>query len=586
MLASKQMRLRSVGSVFALVGLTSVGIAACGGSTQVVSPVPPSSSSSAAATPTAAPTATPTVTPTITPTPSAVPSSAATTAALVSGQPIAIPSVAGFSGTVTYTAGSGTSFPSGATVTLRSYAGEPAGGPAPQLVRRSSPHRFDTGPSAVASVGSTFSSSVTLTGSLAVTIPNTNPSNTYTAETYDTETGALVASIPGSNTGSGDVYTFQSTGATYTVGAGISYLTVIVANSQLTPAPSASPTSTNSSAPTATPTGTATPAPTAPASVTITQYVTQGSLVGLAISPSSRPYFTDQTTGSIGYVTANGAVMEYPVSSVSPAPIDGVFNTEYGFNGPTFGPDGNLYVPFSYQNSLLQFVPPSGPTTLFPIPQPSAEPFSIVTGPDGALWYTDGANNVIGRMTTTGDFAGGPFRIPTSDASPQQIVVGPDGALWFPEGGSGKIGRITTSGRITEYPMQYPGCMSRGIASGPLHSLWYIGCTGGLNAPTIDQVSLSGVQTFYTPPSGFPAAEPDFLIVGRDGALWFTDTDANYVGRLAPTGNGVGTWSQYPYPLRNDSSTANSAANWIFSAPDGSLWFTAINTDSIYHVTW
>jgi virginiamycin B lyase len=230
--------------------------------------------------------------------------------------------------------------------------------------------------------------------------------------------------------------------------------------------------------------------------------------------------------------------------------------------------------------------PTSGAHVDYAVPVASAAPFSIVAGPDGALWYTDVGSNQIGRLTTTGAFQD--FPLPTSNALPQQIVVGPDGNLWTTESGAGKIAKIppsiaSGSGSITEYPMADPGCVSGGIASGPLNSLWYVGCVGSF-VYTIDQVSLSGVQTIYQPPSGFGAVDPRFLTVGADGAIWFTDQNANYIGRLAPIGGGAGTWTKYPYPLVNDTTTGNASANWIFAASDGSLWWTDFKSASVGHL--
>src|SRR5215469_9415962 len=79
-------------------------------------------------------------------------------------------------------------------------------------------------------------------------------------------------------------------------------------------------------------------------------------------------------------------------------------------------------------------------------------PVEIVTGPDGALWFTDDTGNFdgIGRITPAGE-----FKIYTSAHifGPEGITAGPDGALWFTNRGNGSIGRITTSGNITYYPL-------------------------------------------------------------------------------------------------------------------------------------
>ncbi len=86
--------------------------------------------------------------------------------------------------------------------------------------------------------------------------------------------------------------------------------------------------------------------------------------------------------------------------------------------------------------------------TEFAIPSASSNPFGIVAGPDGALWFTEFGGNKIGRITTAGAVT--ESTIPTANSAPRGIVAGPDGALWFTERDGNKIGRITTAGAVTE----------------------------------------------------------------------------------------------------------------------------------------
>ena len=91
--------------------------------------------------------------------------------------------------------------------------------------------------------------------------------------------------------------------------------------------------------------------------------------------------------------------------------------------------------------------------------------FSIVTGPDGALWFTQQAGNKIGRLTPAGVF--NEFPLPTPGSQPFGIAVGPDAALWYTQLGGNRIGRMTTAGVITEYAIPTAGSQPRGIAAGP-----------------------------------------------------------------------------------------------------------------------
>src|SRR3954468_18775445 len=62
---------------------------------------------------------------------------------------------------------------------------------------------------------------------------------------------------------------------------------------------------------------------------------------------------------------------------------------------------------------------------------------SIVSGPDGALWFTDSATNSIGRITTDGTVTNKfpvPIQTNQDNIALLDLTVGPDGALWFIEG--------------------------------------------------------------------------------------------------------------------------------------------------------
>src|SRR6266566_3906749 len=105
----------------------------------------------------------------------------------------------------------------------------------------------------------------------------------------------------------------------------------------------------------------------------------------------------------------------------------------------------------------------------FPIPTVNSGPNDITAGPDGAMWFTEGNGNKIGRMTTADITT--EFPIPTVNSGPFGITAGPDGALWFTELGGNKIGRITTAGVITEFAI--PNSSPGGITAGPDGALWF-----------------------------------------------------------------------------------------------------------------
>lgn len=175
--------------------------------------------------------------------------------------------------------------------------------------------------------------------------------------------------------------------------------------------------------------------------------------------PDGALWFTNSGSNSIGRITTSGVVtLYYSLNINSPG-------------GITSGPDGALWYTNAGSNSIGR-ITTAGVATSYTAPSISL-PSSITVGPDGALWFTNGANfNVsslalepgsIGRITTAGAVTN--YTDP-SISDPSSITSGPDGALWFTDGedlpffvpgsvslstAASSIGRITTAGVVTSY---------------------------------------------------------------------------------------------------------------------------------------
>ena len=173
-------------------------------------------------------------------------------------------------------------------------------------------------------------------------------------------------------------------------------------------------------------------------------------------------------------------------------------------------------------------------------------------------------------MTPTGEVTNFPAELHTA---PHNIVTGPDGAMWFTEdgivnGGSGAIGRITTSGGVTEYVLPTPAGASSGagdIAVGSDGNLWFTWATQ--TSPDLASVSRSigritpaGAIMEFPVSSGY-GWPPGGIAAGPDGNLWFTTGAANTVGSISTSGAVV----QYPVP------TANSFPIDVVAGPDGNI---------------
>jgi streptogramin lyase len=193
----------------------------------------------------------------------------------------------------------------------------------------------------------------------------------------------------------------------------------------------------------------------------------------------------------------------------------------------------------------------------------SAAPLSIVTGPEGNLWFTQsGATIAIDRVTPGGVIASYPTK---GSSSPSQIVLGPDGKLWFTESGPGThIGTIDPrSGVVSEYSGA-PLLSAAGITAGPEGDLWF--AANGFNSTIGRIVPSTGKITEFFP---VPLKEggPTGITVGPEGDLWFTEvTNPGAIGRFDPT---AGEFQEYTKGL-----TANSSPTGITTGPEGNIWFT------------
>ena len=69
--------------------------------------------------------------------------------------------------------------------------------------------------------------------------------------------------------------------------------------------------------------------------------------------------------------------------------------------------------------------------------------------PDGALWFTNGGNASIGRITTGGVVTD--YSDPEHQRFPSASPPAPTALLWFTNDGNNSIGRITTAGVVSNY---------------------------------------------------------------------------------------------------------------------------------------
>ena len=220
----------------------------------------------------------------------------------------------------------------------------------------------------------------------------------------------------------------------------------------------------------------------------------------------------------------------------------------------------------------------AGTIKKFTVPTAGSAPNGIITGPDGALWFTEAGSGKIGRVTTSGaitelTLVGGS----AAGFGSHPITTGPDGTLWFVEQSAGKIGRLTTTGVLSQFIL--PGNIhkdeviesAKSITAGPDGALWFTSqnkspVTFSIVSGQIGRITTSGTITEFTLPGGgtrLTTPHPTDITTGPDGALWFTDSNLGKIGRITTRGS----LTQFTTPQADPIG--------ITTGPDGALWFTA-----------
>jgi streptogramin lyase len=230
------------------------------------------------------------------------------------------------------------------------------------------------------------------------------------------------------------------------------------------------------------------------------------------------------------------------------------------------GPDKTLWFA---AKSLIGRITTSGTLTRFAVPSPYVVD-NIVAGSDGALWFIDGDHNAIGRLTTSGAFK---FFAIKGSIHVAGVTLGPDGNFWFADSKRGSIGRVSGNGKITRLVTAWPrGFDPLGIATGPDKRLWI---TDYDNNKIIAMTLDGRTQTFATTTK---TSRPTIIVAGKDGNLWFVESNADQIGRITPAGK-ITEFPLKSYGGRDPKFNPRPLGlAWGF---DGKLWFTGGTADMI-----
>ena len=215
-----------------------------------------------------------------------------------------------------------------------------------------------------------------------------------------------------------------------------------------------------------------------------------------------------------------------------------------------FGSDKSIWV--ATGREIIARVTPAGVETDFTVSAPGAITDRIISGPDGALWYTvwdqDGPVG-IGRIDTNGNYTIYPYRAGL-------LTSGPDGNIWFFDGTN--LNAMNTQGQIVaQYPFS-SGAMYSTI--GPDGAMWFTDST------TLTRVTTAGqITTFQSPIFGL------YDIASYGGQLWMTNNSSNG-NMLLPFNPATQIWGDsIPSPFTTRRIVTGTDRNFWMTGPTGSI---------------
>ena len=122
---------------------------------------------------------------------------------------------------------------------------------------------------------------------------------------------------------------------------------------------------------------------------------------------------------------------------------------------------------------------------------------------------------------------------------------------------------------ITEFTVPTADSFPYGITAGPDGALWFT----EKNANKIGRITPKGAITEYIiPPLALGGGSPSDITLGPDGALWFGDV--LHIGRITTAG-----------AITHYETDPGQQGRSITTGPDGALWFTEFNVSRIGRIT-
>ena len=199
----------------------------------------------------------------------------------------------------------------------------------------------------------------------------------------------------------------------------------------------------------------------------------------LARAPDGDFWFVETEADRVGRITPDGKITEVPLFG----PRDGYIRP----GSLTAGPDGSVWVSATLARRIDRVDGRTLTVTRFPVSSGSGTitAQSVAADADGHVWFEQPTASAmdnkplqpaLGRMDRTGSIRYHPLP-GTGPRGPASLISGPDGAIWFLDGAAGTVGRMAADGTVTEFPFAArnvgpASTAPRQLAAGP-NTLWF-----------------------------------------------------------------------------------------------------------------
>jgi len=201
------------------------------------------------------------------------------------------------------------------------------------------------------------------------------------------------------------------------------------------------------------------------------------------------------------------------------------------------------------------------------LPNRTDIPVAIAAAPDGTVWFTLESSDAIGRLRNKQVER---IRKGAQSIEPLGLAVDVEGRAWYTEAPKQSISRASPDGTIASFGLSTPVARLGRLTVGPDTTVWFA-------EPTVMSVTRLREGRFTRHVMGaltakVPAEAPPFgVAIAPDGAVWATLPSADQLVRIAPDGNTTAF----------DVPTRNSGLGDVAVAADGSVYFLETTANKI-----